>query len=1171
MGMFEHSFDFSVITVADSAISEDAAKSVGKFVNNISGQTVEFDKIQIIFVCGSDRDALAQVKKQKKKYPKNISVVKVKTLDFGAYQTALQKATGKYIAFPELSARYSKKAFKSVKEFFKENSVPLVKLPVFLKKGDDKTCVDRAYLTKPKTVSLEENIKYATLDLNSCFFVRSELGDISKPEFALKLQLKKGELGIDSKAGYNRTVQSGSEISKFFDLEKMHKLAEKEGYKGEAALSAMTKFAYENGIEKVRGEHSAVLNEKLAEFRRDKEYDYKVSVVIPVYKVEKYVEETFASIRRQNIGFFENVQVIFVDDGSPDKSGEICDKIAKKYPYNVICVHKENGGVSSARNTGIDYATGKYISLCDPDDYFKFKATFSAACELFDKNYDEIDIVSLPITFFEGKTGGHPLNKKFENGSRVIDLRYEPWALQISITSAFVKSEVLKKFKFNTNLRISEDGDVTLRILAQKLKLGVCAGYPYMYRRRADNSSALQNSMAKADYFEACMTDYMLAMIDYYKSIHSYVPDSLKYNFAYELQWRVSYASALSTTVMTDEQVKGYVENFKKVLSYIDDEIIVNNPYASFERKYKMLEIKGTLAPKTELVWNQPAGYKYALTSNGNVVGFYSINPTRIHFADIKDGKLLLEGTSAVINGRFKDVRVDIRVNGKDIPAKALPHANHKVYMWGEPVYDFYAFSCEIDVSSLTLPANIFVVMKCDDIEICKTYITYQKMSKINTKTRNQYYYKDGYVLTASTAGITLEKCDADRRRSLESVYENAISQVKRIEDEDKEEIIKLRKEYFEFKPTVKKPIWLISDRIDKADDNGEAFFKYLVENHSQDVDAYFILSKDSDDFERMSKVGPTVDAFSHEHKLLTLLADKVVSSSANENTLDPFHPYRYIFNDILSYKFIFLQHGVTKDDLSGWLNKYSKNILGFVTSAKREFDSVVKQKAYNYTENEVWLTGMPRFDRLYHDEKKLITIAPTWRKYLVSETDFFTGIRPFNDAIYGSDYLKFYDALLSNEKLIEAAEKYGYTLQFIPHPQMVSAMPAFKFSDKVRVLDAATSYRDLFAQSDLMITDYSSTVFDFAYLRKPIVYVQFDRDEFYSGHSYSKGYFDYERDGFGEVEYDLNSTVDRIIEYMQNGCKLKDKYRERIDNFFAFNDKGSCERIYNKIIDMDK
>ena len=95
----------------------------------------------------------------------------------------------------------------------------------------------------------------------------------------------------------------------------------------------------------------------------------------------------------------------------------------------------------------------------------------------------------------------------------------------------------------------------------------------------------------------------------------------------------------------------------------------------------------------------------------------------------------------------------------------------------------------------------------------------------------------------------------------------------------------------------------------------------------------------------------------------------------------------------------------------------------------------------------------------------------------------------------------------------------------------------------------------------------------DFSYLRKPLIYCQFDEKEFMGSgnHVYVPGYFDYERDGFGEVEYDLESTVDRIIEYMENDCKLKDKYRERIDKFFAFNDQNNCQRVYEEIIKLDK
>ena len=112
------------------------------------------------------------------------------------------------------------------------------------------------------------------------------------------------------------------------------------------------------------------------------------------------------------------------------------------------------------------------------------------------------------------------------------------------------------------------------------------------------------------------------------------------------------------------------------------------------------------------------------------------------------------------------------------------------------------------------------------------------------------------------------------------------------------------------------------------------------------------------------------------------------------------------------------------------------------------------------------------------------------------------------------------------------------------------------------------TDYRTVFAQSALMLTDYSSTVFDFSYLRKPVLYAQFDKEEFFSGlHTYTPSYFDYEKDGFGDVLFDYESTVNALIDYVRSDCALKDKYRERIDNFFAYNDKNNCHILETKTL----
>ena len=92
-----------------------------------------------------------------------------------------------------------------------------------------------------------------------------------------------------------------------------------------------------------------------------------ISVIVPVYNVEKYLSRCIESILRQTYPYFE---LILVDDGSPDKSGKICDKYAKK-DERIKVLHKENGGVSSARNIGLDYAKGEYISFIDSDDWVR--------------------------------------------------------------------------------------------------------------------------------------------------------------------------------------------------------------------------------------------------------------------------------------------------------------------------------------------------------------------------------------------------------------------------------------------------------------------------------------------------------------------------------------------------------------------------------------------------------------------------------------------------------------------------------------------------------------------------------------------------------------------------------------------------------------------------------
>ena len=100
-----------------------------------------------------------------------------------------------------------------------------------------------------------------------------------------------------------------------------------------------------------------------------------------------------------------------------------------------------------------------------------------------------------------------------------------------------------------------------------------------------------------------------------------------------------------------------------------------------------------------------------------------------------------------------------------------------------------------------------------------------------------------------------------------------------------------------------------------------------------------------------------------------------------------------------------------------------------------------------------------------------------------------------------------------------------------------------------------------------MIITDYSSIAFDFAYLKKPVIYYHYAKDYHFD---LEESYFDYKTMGFGEVVDNHEELIDLIMEYVENECEMKDQYTKRVDDFFEFNDKNNCKRVYDAIKKMD-
>ena len=137
-------------------------------------------------------------------------------------------------------------------------------------------------------------------------------------------------------------------------------------------------------------------------------------------------------------------------------------------------------------------------------------------------------------------------------------------------------------------------------------------------------------------------------------------------------------------------------------------------------------------------------------------------------------------------------------------------------------------------------------------------------------------------------------------------------------------------------------------------------------------------------------------------------------------------------------------------------------------------------------------------------------------------------------------------------------------------HSNLQSACDLFEPADDSIVIAGENEYdvQTLLKESALLITDFSSVFFDFAYMRKPVLFFHFDKERHAAEH-YHKGYFDYERDGFGKVAYTAQDLIANTIEAIEEGAVLNDCYDKRINRFFPLFDCNNCARIYDETVKL--
>ena len=881
------------------------------------------------------------------------------------------------------------------------------------------------------------------------------------------------------------------------------------------------------------------------------DYKYKISVVIPVYNVEKYLEETLKSVINQTINFKKNIQVILINDGSKDNSEKICLKYKNKYPENIEYYSKENAGVSAARNEGIKYIKGKYVNFLDSDDKFDLNA-YEKAYNTLEKNPD-IDLVAFRLKYFEASKLYHWLDYKFDS-DRIIDINKEPQNILLHINSSIIRFEALEDLKFDERLKISEDTKLLYEIIFKKQKYGVISSSNYNYRKRKDETSAIQNSRSNKEWytetFKYCHEYLMEISNKKFGEIIKYVQHFLMY----DIKWRIQ---SIIPGVINEEEKKIYIDKISEYLKKIDDDVILfqanMNPY------YKMLALK----------------IKHGEEINKLLIckedGIY-----------IKD-KLYIPYDQIINNVEISHIRKDtltiegnIFLNGYEFYYKTNGNDRIKIDTYKRKINNnVFAQKYELEKDGYRIELSLNNINNIEfEIKINGEYYLVKNnfihFSNINNF-KAGYYYENKYLVTKKNDKSTI--LIKHKPSILEVIVREICFLGYLLINRQKIKVTIQRALYWISKPFMPKNIWLFADREFMARDSAEEVFKYAnSQENSNSRRTYFVVDKKTEDYKRMKQYGNVVGYHTLKYKLLFLNAKYLISSHADGYVNNEFGKSRRFYVDLYKFKYIYLTHGVLLHDSSAWLNRINKNIELNVVTSPMEYESILKGNYY-FKPCQLIKTGLPRNDKMFNNdikEENKILIMASWRSTLTGPVIIGTQKRQYNPKFKESEYYNFYNNLFNDKKLQEILKKYNYRIKFCIHPSFRAQFKDFIGNDFVDVaIDVDSQYETV--SSKMLITDYSSAACDFAYLRKPVIYANFDLDHIYDIHYYNKGYFDYDIHGFGPNCKTYEDTIEQIIKTIENNCIMEDKYKKRCDAFFYHKDNNSTKRVYEALIEYDK
>lgn len=831
----------------------------------------------------------------------------------------------------------------------------------------------------------------------------------------------------------------------------------------------------------------------------------RLSLVVATYNVEAYIDRFLASVFGQS-SHLKRFEVIIVDDGSTDGTADIVRKWQDRYPHHLRYVHQENAGASAARNAGLALATGKWVSFPDPDDFLSVNYFRDMLKETEVRHeLPLLAVISNLVFYFEDTdrySDSHPLKYKFRSGKVTKTTDDMGAFIHLSGASIWIDREAIRSHDLAFDSRVKPTFEDAH--LINRIFLA--------------NPGRSISFVPSATYYYRKRSDKS-SQVDQAKTQRSWYIDRLKYG----------YLSLLEIAARDHGNVPRYIQRTCFYDLFWTFRYLVNHSYrVNFMTKGDIAEFQDLLKQifafiDTEVI----ESFELSGCNEEHKVALLQLykNTRRdsiaVYVRDIDLAAELVQ-LSYYVGGDDSfdpEVHINYKIVEPLLPScrrtefLGRPYFQQK-FIW-VPLRDNQTISCELDGQSCRIRYYSKAIGESTD------WLTLRN------------------IVEKSAPSISTLEADARRRR---------------------EHAIATRPKYH--------GCWVLIDQDARADDNAEHLYRHLIKT-GRTENAWFIVAEGSKDWLRLKDEGFKLLPYgSDDHIAAQTNAAALISSHADQHILWP--GGKAGLEDLVHSDFIFLQHGVTTNDVSDWLN--FKPIRLFITSMPEEAAALSDPNGpYTFTARETLFCGFPRHDSLLAKKETakedLILLAPTWRKYLTIENDSVGERRLKHERFAQSDFGLNWSEVLTSERLRDIAQACGLKILLVPHPNMAMYLEDLSIPDWIETVDVrkGISYQDLLSRARIAVTDYSSAISDVAFLQRPVLYFQFDADEIFKGdHVYKKGFFDFERDGFGALVKSAPEVVNHIDEILSG--RENPMYATRRNNAFPFRDGESSERVVQAI-----